>query len=191
MHGGSPKEFDSRENSRFLDRECEHAATHYDEQHSHGSSMTMREVKEEGRVTMGRNQHDRLLLSTFYGSLAGSAKAWVEELESILQQHNISKDDATKFSVFHLIGKAHAWWILESFPLRNAHVLSYANFTKALVKIFDEGIHKTHVEEQTQDKTLHVMDENLSTIPLHGIIMEAGTLHHILLGERLSSHTLH
>ena len=107
-----------------------------------------------------------------------------------MQQHNIPEDGATTFAVLHLRGKAHSWWILELFPLRNENILSYANFTKELVKIFDEGIHKTHGEDQTQNKHLHMMDETLSTIPVHGIMMEAETLHHTLLGERISSHAL-
>ena len=98
----------------------------------------------------------------------------MEELETFLQQHHILGDEAIKVATLHLRGKAFAWWIFESFSLRNANIASYANFTKALVKRFDEKIHETHmvaVNKKTQAKPLH---ENL---------------HHTLSEEKLPTHT--
>ena len=43
----SPKEFGSKENSRFAHDRCEHETTHYDSQCSHMPRSTMREMKEE------------------------------------------------------------------------------------------------------------------------------------------------
>ena len=109
----------------------------------------------------GRGQQDRFHLSTFEGSLVCLAKAWVEELETFLRQHQMPEDESIKVAMLHLRGKAYAWWIFESFSLRNINI---ASFTKELVKIFDRRIHETHMVEldkETQTKSLH---EN--TIPL-------------------------
>ena len=67
----------------------------------------------------GREQHDIFLLSAFEGSPTCSAKAWVEELETSLQQHQIPEYEAIKVAALHLRGKAYAWWIFESFSLRD------------------------------------------------------------------------
>ena len=66
----------------------------------------------------GIKKHDIFLLSTFDGSPTCSARAWVEELDSYLQQHHISEDQAIKVAMLHFGGKAYAWWIFESFYLK-------------------------------------------------------------------------
>ena len=48
MYRESPREFESETNSRFSYDECEHAATHYDAQHSLMLRFGMREIEEEG-----------------------------------------------------------------------------------------------------------------------------------------------
>ena len=81
----------------------------------------------------------------------------MEELET-LQQHQMPEDEAIKVAALHLRGKAYAWWIFESFSLRNVNIASYASFTKALVEIFDTRIHETHIVQinmKTQIKPLH------------------------------------
>ena len=135
----------------------------------------------------GREQHDRFLLSTFEGSPTCSAKAWVEELDTFLQHHQIPEDEAIKVVVLHMRGKAYASWIFESFSLRNVNTTSYASFTNALLIRFDRMIHDTHMVELnkgTQTKPLH---EN--AIPLQKTMEEAEKLHHTLLEESISSHT--
>ena len=57
----------------------------------------------------------------------------------------ILEDEAIKVAALHLRGKAYAWWIFESFSLRNVNISSYANFTKALVENFDRRIHEIHM----------------------------------------------
>ena len=119
----------------------------------------------------GKEQQDRFHLSTFEGSPVCSAKSLVKELKTFLQHHHIPKDEAIKVAVLHLRGKAYAWWIFESFSLRNVNIASYASFTKALVKIFDRRIHETHMVEtnkKTQTKPLH---ENIG--PLQKAMEEA------------------
>ena len=80
---------------------------------------------------------DKFLLYAFNGSPTCSARAWVEELDTYLEQHQIFEDEAIKFVALHFGGKAYKWWIFESFSLKNANTSSYARFTKKLVEIFD------------------------------------------------------
>ena len=90
---------------------------------------------------------DIFLLSTFYGSLTCSVRAWMEELDTFLQQHQISEDEAIRVVALHFGGKAYAWWIFESFSLNNTNNSSYEGFTKTLVEGFDGKIAETHVVE--------------------------------------------
>ena len=114
----------------------------------------------------GREQQDRFILSTFEGSHVCSTKAWVEELETLLQQHQMLEDEAIKVAALHLRGKAYAWWIFESFSLRNINIASYASFTKALVEIFDRRIHETHMVEKNKKNQTKLLHENLHhTLP--------------------------
>ena len=80
----SPRGFDPKTDSRFLHSGCEHSATHYEGQRSHSPSSPIREVEEEEGVTKEKRRHGISYLSHFDGSLAGSAKAWVEELDTFL-----------------------------------------------------------------------------------------------------------
>ena len=112
---------------------------------------------------------DRFLLSTFDGSPTCSARAWVEELDTFLQQHQISEDEAIRLAVLHFGGKAYAWWIFEYFYLKNANTSLYARFIKTLVEKFDKKISETHVVKQNkskQMKTFHVMEETIEPKPL-------------------------
>ena len=120
---------------------------------------------------MKRSKHNdrgRFLLSTFDGSPTCSARAWVEELDSYLQQHHISEDEAIKVAALHFGGKAYAWWIFEYFYLKNENNSSYARFTKTLVERFDGKKFETHVvklNKPKQTKTLHVMEETINSTP--------------------------
>ena len=51
----------------------------------------------------------RFIQYTFYGSPTCLARAWVEELDTFLQQHQISEDEAIRVAALHLGGKAYAW----------------------------------------------------------------------------------
>ena len=82
-------------------------------------------------------QHDRFLLSTFDGSPTCLAGSWVEELDTFLQHHQISEDEAIRVVALHLGGKAYAWWIFEYFSLKNENSYSYARFINRLVERFD------------------------------------------------------
>lgn len=140
-----------------------------------------------------RKQHDRFILSTFGGSPTCSTRAWVEELDTFLQQHQISKDEAMKVATLNFGGKAYAWWIFESFSLMNENTSSYARFTKTLVEIFYgklSSIHVVELNKPKQTKPLHVMEETINSTPLQKNIEEADILHHTLLEARPISYIL-
>ena len=93
----------------------------------------------------------------------------MEELDTFLQQHQISEDKAIRVSVLHLGGKTHAWWTFESFSLKNTNTSSYARFFKTLVERFDGNISATHMvklNKSKQMKPLHVMEETINSDPL-------------------------
>ena len=103
---------------------------------------------------------DIFLLSTFFGSPTCSVGAWVKELNSYLQLHHISEGEAIRVAVLHFRGKVHAWWIFESFSLKNANTSSYARFIKTLVGTFGEKLPTTHEHRKLErTKPLHVIEE--------------------------------
>ena len=120
---------------------------------------------------------DRFLLSTFAGSPTCSVGAWVKELNSYLQLHHIYGDEAIRVAVLHFRGKVHAWWIFESFSLKNANTFSYARFIKTLMERFGEKIPKTHEQGKPEKtKPLHVMEET----PFQKTMIGANVLHYTL-----------
>ena len=103
----------------------------------------------------------RFILSTFDGSPQCSARAWVEELDTYLQQHQVSENKAIKVGALHFGGKAYAWWIFESFSLKNANTSSYAKLNRRLVEMFDGKHSKTSWVEPNkskQTKLLHGLE---------------------------------
>ena len=108
----------------------------------------------------GSQQKDRFVLSTFEGSPTCSAKAWVEELKTMLQQHKVSKGDAIRFAALHFRGKTYAWWIFESCSLKDANNSSYFRFIGTMMERFGGRKSKTHAEKQT--KILHVKGGNIN-----------------------------
>ena len=84
-------------------------------------------------------QHElgRLFIYTFYGSPKCTTRAWVKELDTYLQQHQVLEDESIRVAALHLEGKAYAWWFYETSSLNHVKVATYAKFTKRLVKIFD------------------------------------------------------
>ena len=84
----------------------------------------------------------------------------MKELNSYLQLHHISKDEAIRVAALHFRGKAHAWWIFESCSLKNANTFSFARFIKTLMERFGEKLPKTHEQGKFEKtKPLHVMGE--------------------------------
>ena len=117
--------------------------------------MLFRSFKEFFKIKVERsklNDMDKFSLSTFDGSPTCSTKAWVEELHTYLQQHQVSEDEAIRVAALHFEGKAYAWWIFESFSLKNENNSSYANFTRILVERFDGKHSETSLVEPNKPK---------------------------------------
>ena len=89
----------------------------------------------------------RFFLSTFDGSQKFPARACVEELDTYLQQHQVSENEAIKVAALHFEANAYAWWIFESFSLKNENTSTYENFTRRIVEIFDEKHFETPLLE--------------------------------------------
>ena len=115
-----------------------------------------------------QHDEDRFLLYFFDGSSTYSANAWNKKLDTFLQQHQILEDEAIRVAALHLGGEVYAWWLFESFTLKNVNTPS-AMFIRTLMKRFGRKNSKTHVEETNtfkQKKPLHVMEEFRGSISL-------------------------
>ena len=60
MYGESPRDFESKENSRLSNEECEKAATHHNTQRSHMPRISMREMEREEQVARSETLSDFL-----------------------------------------------------------------------------------------------------------------------------------
>ena len=115
----------------------------------------------------------------------------MKELDSYLQLHHISEDEAIKVAVLHFRGKAHAWWIFEYCSLKNTNTSSYARFIETLVGRFDGKLPKTYDQEKLKrTKTLHVMEETIKFTPLQKTMGGADILHYTFPGARHPVHIL-
>ena len=113
-----------------------------------------------------QHNDDIFLLSIFDGSPTCSARAWIEELDTFLQQHQIPEDEAIRVAALHLGGKVYAWWLFEPFTMKNVNTSSYAMFIRTLIRRFSRRNSETHVEETNtfkQTKPLHVMEETIDS----------------------------
>lgn len=118
----------------------------------------------------------RFFLSNFDGSPRCPSRAWMEELDTYFQQHQVSEKEANKVGVLHLEGKAYAWWIFESFSLKNANTYTYAKFTRRLVERFDGKHSETYLMELNkpkQTKPLQGLKGPTNSTPLQKTIEEA------------------
>ena len=65
-------------------------------------------MKEE-KSTRSKNQSEgRFFLSIFYGSPLCPARAWVKELDTFVQQHQVSEFEAIKVAALNFEGKVYA-----------------------------------------------------------------------------------
>ena len=70
-------------------------------------------IKEERSTRPKQHGVGRLFLSTFDGSAKWPARAWVKDLDTYVQQNQVSEKEAIKVAVPHVEGKAYAWWLFE------------------------------------------------------------------------------
>ena len=93
-------------------------------------------IKEDKRP---RNHDEGIFfLSTFDGSPKCSVRAWVEELDTYLQQHQVSEDEAIRVAALHLEGKSCVWWFCGSSSLKYVNISTYSRFTRRVVERFNE-----------------------------------------------------
>ena len=71
----------------------------------------------------------------------------MEEVDTYLQQYQVSKDEYIRVAALHLEGKAYAWWFYESYSIKYVNMFTYASFTRNIVKRFDERHFETSVVE--------------------------------------------
>ena len=87
-------------------------------------------IKEARSSSHKRSKRGRIFLSHFDGSTECTTKAWVEELDSYFQLHQVSEEEAIRGAVLHLKGMAHDWWFNDSTSFFHANVKTYVEFTK-------------------------------------------------------------
>ena len=86
--------------------------------------------------------------------------------------------------MLHLGGKVYAWWLFESFALKNENNSSYAIFIRDLMEKFGGKKSETHVEKTNiprKTKPLPVMEEFMGSRSLQKPLEEADILHGALL----------
>ena len=104
-----------------------------------------------------------------------------------MQQHQVSEKEAIKVEVLHLEGKAYAWWLFESFSLKNANTSTYAKFIRRIVERFDEKSYETPSMETTkpyQKKNLHGLEGSINSAPFQKTIEGEGNLYDALPKEK-------
>ena len=121
----------------------------------------------------------------FDGSPTCSAKAWVVEMCTYLQQHQVFEEEAIRVAALHFEGKAYAWWMFESFSLKNVNTSSFAKFTKILVERFD-----TKHETIKPMKLFHKLGGPANSKPLQKPIGGDHIFHDTLLEARSLFHNL-
>lgn len=92
----------------------------------------------------------------------------MKELDTFVQQHQVSEFEAIKVVALHFEGKAYAWWLFESFSLKNANTPIYANFIKILVERFDDISCETSsiaTIKPNQTKILHELGGSINPTP--------------------------
>ena len=95
-------------------------------------------IKEERSTRSKKDGVGRFFLSTFDGSPKCPARVWVKEMDTYVQQHQVSEKEAIKVIALHLEGKAYAWCLFETFSLNNSNTSTYANFIRRIVERFNE-----------------------------------------------------
>ena len=76
----------------------------------------------------------------------------MKDLNTHLQQHQVSEHEATRVVALNLEGKAYAWWFYETSSLNHVNISTYANFTRRLVTRFDLKNSETYLVELAKPK---------------------------------------
>ena len=111
----------------------------------------------------------------------------MEELDNFVKKHQVSKIEAIKAAALHFEGKAYAWWLFESFSLKNANTPTYARFIARLIERFDEAPYVTYSIDTIkphQMKLLHELEGSMNSTPLLKTMEEGVIFFYALPRER-------
>ena len=71
----------------------------------------------------------RLTIPKFDGTHGGSARIWVQKLDTYFQLNPMTETDAIKLATLHLDGEAHEWWYQGLVTLGHNTIHSYGECT--------------------------------------------------------------
>jgi len=94
----------------------------------------------------------RLTIPNFDGTREGSARIWVQKLDTYFQLNPMTETDAIKLATLHLDGEAHEWWYHGLVTLGHNTIHSYGEFTQKLIERFDRKDPEVHFRELAQLK---------------------------------------
>ena len=94
----------------------------------------------------------RLTIPNFDGAREGSARIWVQKLDTYFQLNPMTETDAIKMATLHLNGEAHEWWYHGLVSLGHNTISSYNEFTPKLMERFDRKDLEIHFRELAQLK---------------------------------------
>ena len=92
----------------------------------------------------------------------------MNELDTYVQQHQVSENEAIKVATLYIEGKAYAWWFFEYFSLNNENTSTYAKFIRRIVERFDEKSYETPSIEfikPNRTKILHGFEGSIKSAP--------------------------
>ena len=70
---------------------------------------------------------DRLTIPNFDGARGGSARIWVQKLDTYFQLNPMIEKDAIKLATLHLDEEAHEWWYHELVTLGHNTISSFVS----------------------------------------------------------------
>ena len=180
--GGAPKE----ESLGDYLQEYESQSERFKEHFSFPEFFQLQEARSNtysGRKRCLQHTLGRFSLPTFDGSPKDSAKSWVKKLDTYMQLHQVTEEEALRVETLHLQGKSHAWWLFESSSLKGVNISSYAKFTRRLVKRFDVKHSETSWEETIRPKkyaSSHKLEDSMEPTPVLNIVNGVEDLLHNL-----------
>ena len=78
----------------------------------------------------------RLTIPNFDGARRGSARIWVQKLDTYFQFNPMTETDAIKLATLHLDREAREWWFHGLVKLGHNTIKSYSEFTQKLMDQF-------------------------------------------------------
>ena len=75
----------------------------------------------------------KLTIPNFDGTHKGSARIWVQKLDTYFQLNPMTEIDATKMTTLHWDGEAHEWWYHGLVTLGHNTIHYYSEFTQKLM----------------------------------------------------------